>query len=320
MKLQRLRIFESISRHLNVTAAAEELYLSQPAASLQLKLLEQEYGLTLFKRKSNGMELTAEGRDFLDAVRPILAGVEAVDGKFKERNRPRRHHSANQNIIVVGTNHTLLASVLSNVLMRFREHWGPEAQVVLEIAGSNAIENQVQEFRLDVALISNPRNLPNCEYEAFQETKYEVAVVAAAHNPLSKRTHLSLQELLKLPLIVRAGSTCVEELRRRGHELKMALQCRAPEATKLAISQGLGIGLVLRSWVQSEIESGEMVAITVPEINALTYQSYITWNKRRALNSHAQNLIQTMRDMKAQRANVTSTASQARIPLAVAAR
>src|SRR5690242_7939487 len=109
MKLQRLRIFESISRHLNVTAAAEELHLSQPAASLQLKLLEQEYGLTLFRRKSNGMELTGEGREFLEAIRPILVTIAEVDAKFKERNRskPREHHgSPKADVIFVGSNHT----------------------------------------------------------------------------------------------------------------------------------------------------------------------------------------------------------------------
>jgi len=304
MKLQRLKIFESISRHLNVTAAAEELHLSQPAASLQLKLLEEEYGLTLFKRKSNGMELTEEGRDFLEATRPILQGVEVVEAKFKDRNRPRcmeRSRSTKPDVIVVGSNHTLLETVFSDVLLRFRERARPVPQLVLEVGGSNSIENLVEEFRLDVALISNPRQLPNCEYEPFRETKYEVAVVAAAGSPLGKRSRMSLEELLRETLVVRTGSTCVNELRRRGYELRSAIHCRTPEAAKLAISQGLGIGLLLKSWVQPEIDRGEMTAIVVSEINALTYQSFITWNKRRTLSSHAQNFIDTMREMKALR-------------------
>jgi DNA-binding transcriptional LysR family regulator len=250
------------------------------------------------------MELTDEGRDFLDATRPILMGIEEVEAKFKERHRTRfkeRARPSKPEVITVGSNHTLLENVFSSVLMRFREHWRPEAQVVLEIAGSNSIENLVEEFRLDVALISNPRNLPNCEYEAFQETKYEVAVVTAADSPLSRRSPMSLEELLKQPLVVRAGSTCVDELRRRGYELKTTLQCRGADAAKLAISQGLGIGLVLRSWVQAEIDRGEMTTIVVPEIKALTYQSFITWNKRKTLSGHAEHLIQTMREMKSQR-------------------
>jgi len=304
MKLHRLKIFESIARHLNVTAAADELLLSQPAASLHLKLLEQEYGLILFKRKSSGMELTEEGRNFLEAIRPILAGIDAVDAKFKVRNRVRLKDadlSAKSDIILVGSNHTLVESVFSDVLVRFREQWQPDAELVLEVAGSNSIENLVENFSLDVALISNPRHLPNCEYEAFRETKYDVAVVAAAGSLLGQRSPLTIAELLKQPLVIRAGSTCGAELRRRGYELKSAIQCRTPEAAKLAISQGLGIGIVLKSWVQAELERGEMVSISVPEIRALTYQSFITWNKRKALSGNAQHLIDTMREMRTQR-------------------
>jgi DNA-binding transcriptional LysR family regulator len=307
MKLHRLKIFGTIAKHLNVTAAADELYLSQPAASLHLKLLEEEYGLILFKRKNSGMELTDDGREFLEAVKPILAGIESVDARFKDRHRSKtrpkevRSLAPRSDVVLVGSNHSLVESLFSNVLVRFRERWRPEAQLVLEVGGSNSIETLVDDCRLDVALISNPRQLPNCEYEAFQETKYEVAVVAGSHTPLSKYTQMNLEELLQQPLVVRAGSTCMAELRRRGHEFGSVLQCRTPEAAKLAIAQGMGIGLVLRSWVQPEIDRGEMVAITVPEIRAMTYQCYITWNKRRALSGHAQHLIQTMREMKSQR-------------------
>jgi LysR family transcriptional regulator, low CO2-responsive transcriptional regulator len=305
MKIQQLKIFESIAKHLNVTTAAEELHMSQPAASLQLKLLEQNYGLTLFRRKSNGMELTEEGREFLEAIVPILAAVRNVEARYKDRHRARpqerRPSPATNDVISVGSNHTLLETCFSNVLLRFREHWQPEPQVVLEIGGSNSIESLVEDFRLDVGLISNPRHLPNCEYEPFQETRYEVAVVAATHSALAKRQAMSLKELLRQPLVVRAGSTCVEELRRRGYELaSSALHCRAPDALKLAISQGLGIGLVLKSWVESEINRGELTLINVPELALLTYQSFITWNRRRTLSGHAQHLIQTMREMRAQ--------------------
>ena len=62
MNLHQLRIFESISRHLNVTNAARELHMSQPAVSSQLKLLEQEFKLKFYKRSNRGMAMTRAGR------------------------------------------------------------------------------------------------------------------------------------------------------------------------------------------------------------------------------------------------------------------
>jgi DNA-binding transcriptional LysR family regulator len=83
MTLRQLRIFESVARHLNITRASQELHMSQPAASQQLKLLEQQCETRFVVRTGEGVKLTERGRAFLAVIRPILAQVKNVESTFK---------------------------------------------------------------------------------------------------------------------------------------------------------------------------------------------------------------------------------------------
>ena len=97
----------------------------------------------------------------------------------------------------------------------------------------------------------------------------------------------SLEELVRYPVLVRAGSFCSEEIKRRGYKLKLALQCHAPEAVKTAVNRGLGVGLLFKTWIESEIASGEFRAIDVPELRSITFTSFITHSAQRPLSPRA---------------------------------
>src|SRR5690348_15423942 len=114
MELQQFKLFESVSRHLNITSAATELGISQPAASLQLKQLEKECGVQLYVRNNRGVELTRQGYALLDVVKSILDQLEKVDRELKGD----RHQSGNRTF-VVGSSNTLSATVLPELLVEF---------------------------------------------------------------------------------------------------------------------------------------------------------------------------------------------------------
>jgi DNA-binding transcriptional LysR family regulator len=71
MKLNQLRIFVCASRHLNLSNAALELGMSQPAVSLQMKKLEDEFGVKLYRASNRGIELTQQGHEFVELAAPI---------------------------------------------------------------------------------------------------------------------------------------------------------------------------------------------------------------------------------------------------------
>ena len=85
MTLNQLRIFDIVAKHSNITSAAHEMHISQPSISKQLKALQEGYGLKLYTRGVQGIKLTDEGRQFLDAVRPILFQIDDLEKTIKDR-------------------------------------------------------------------------------------------------------------------------------------------------------------------------------------------------------------------------------------------
>jgi len=286
MKLHQLKIFESVARHLNVTNAADELHMSQPAVSLQLKQLEQEYGLKFYESNNQGVKLTSRGLAFLDAIRPILAQIDEVDLAFKGRGRVKESDP-----LTVGSNHTLSLTVLPEILKNLKKYH-PEVQLVLETSNSRTIENWIRDSKIEIGLINKPSYFANCIYQAYQEQEHETLAFVPADSPITSE-RMSLEELVRHFLIVREGSSCTQELKKRGFKLKLALQCHAPEAVKTAVQRGLGVGLLFRTWVDSEITKGDFRAIDVPELRNITFRSFIAYGAEKPLSPQAKAFLQT---------------------------
>lgn len=289
LKLRQLRILDAVARHLNVTNAANELGMSQPAVSLQLKLLEQEYQKTFLKRNNRGVELTEQGQKFLDAIRPILAQLDRLQNSFRS-SQPLR----NTDVLVVGGSHTVSVTMLPEVIVAFqRTH--PGVMVELETRYSRVIEDYVLNARVEIGLISSTSNYPTCAYEAYKE--HEAVAFVSPDHPLAGRT-LSLSELSRHPLVVRKGSSGIEAIRTRGYPLNLVLQCDAPDAVKSAVRQGMGVGILFRSRVQLEISTGNLRQVIVPEMKDVVARSFIVYDKRRPLSSSGDGFLQLLRELK----------------------
>ncbi len=289
MKLNQLRIFEAVTRHLNVTKAANELNLSQPAVSLQLKLLEKEYKAVFFERNSHGMELTPQGASFLQAIHPILDQVENVEAEFNVRRKP-----AKNGVLIIGGNNTLSVTLLPEILADFKKRH-PEIQIVAETNTNDTIEERVVNSEVEIALITHPTYSPCCVYESYKDL--EIVAFVPADSPLAEHT-MTLQELTRHPLVVRRGGTAIRELAARGYNLNLAVQCDAPEAVKMAIRSGLGVGLIFKDRIQSEIEKDEFRLIAVPELKEIKSEAFIIYDRRKSLSPIARDFMQTLRRFK----------------------
>lgn len=294
MTLHQLRIFEAIARLLNVTGAARELHVSQPAVSSQLKLLEEEYGYRFFVRTSHGMGLTSKGRAFLEEIRPPLEQLNRIEAEFKAAARAKR-----ANVLVVGGNNTLTEIMLPETLTGFRAKH-PKVQLVVQTAKSPTIEANVLASRIDVALITIPSFSTHCVYELLDE--YEVMAFVPPDSIITE-TVISLDELVRHPLVVRSGTRCVKELRQRGYELNIALECDAPETVISAVRRGLGVGLLFQARLEREIYQGSIRAIALPELRNITRQSFVIYDRRRPLTPLARDFIQTLRSITGSRRN-----------------
>ncbi|MBQ8873477.1 MAG: LysR family transcriptional regulator, partial [Clostridia bacterium] len=91
MKLLQMKYFQTVCKYGGITKAAEELFVSQPTISFCIKELEEEFGVKLFHRKHNRLQLTVEGSYFLDKVNYILQSVDTLASQMKDMGNNRNH-------------------------------------------------------------------------------------------------------------------------------------------------------------------------------------------------------------------------------------
>ena len=147
MELRHLRYFIAVAEEGHITRAAERLNMQQPPLSQQIRALEQELGVQLFRRMPRGVELTDAGRAFLDDARDILTQVER---SFATTRRTAR---GEQGRVAVGfTSSAPLHPFVPRVIRSFREIY-PLVSLLLEESGSSELIDALQHERLDAAFI-----------------------------------------------------------------------------------------------------------------------------------------------------------------------
>jgi DNA-binding transcriptional LysR family regulator len=289
MTLHQLKIFECVVRHMNITKASATLRISQPSVSQQLKLLEQEFGTKFFVRLSLGVELTSEGREFLDAIRPMLAEADNLEKRFK--SSPKGNDTAP---IIVGGSHNVSVNVLPKLLMAFKERH-PSAQFILETNESRTIEKRLLVSEVEIALITNPSHRAEIVYEPYEEM--ELVAFCLPTNPLARKK-LTLKDLVECPLVMKGGGRLEKVLMNLGYRMNVALRCEASSTVKAAVRMGMGVGILYRNAVASRVAAGVLKLLNVPELKQMGIQSFIVFDKRKPLAPMAQEFLQILREKK----------------------
>jgi DNA-binding transcriptional LysR family regulator len=150
MELRHLRYFVAVAEHGHITRAAESLGIQQPPLSQQIKALEDELGVQLFRRRPRGVELTDAGAAFQERARVILAEVERA---FASTRRTAR---GEQGRVVVGfTSSAPFHPFVPRVIRMFREA-SPHVSLVLEESGSSELVHELHSEVIDAAFIRSP--------------------------------------------------------------------------------------------------------------------------------------------------------------------
>jgi len=289
MTLHQLKVVEAVVRYRNLTKASSELHVSQPACSQQLKLLEAEFGKTLFLRNRRGMELTREGRAFVDAMKPVLTEITRFETTFKAPQNTSDFLS-----ISVGGSASIGPSLMPPLLASFGKIH-PKIRFVLETNNSQVLEHRILKSELDIAVITRPSYSPFLAYEIYKQHK-AIAFVSPTYSLL--RRSATLAELAKCPLVLRLRSTILSTLLKRGFSPKIAVECENPEAVRAAVYSGMGVGILREEAVQHDFVTGVAKKLWVPELEKLEVYSYIVFDRRKTLAPLAQEFLDFLRESR----------------------
>ena len=237
MRYVQLRAFHYVAISGGFTRAAEELHLTQPAISDQVRKLEEEYDLLLFNRHKKQVSLTPQGEKLLEITRRLFDSEQQALELLSESRALR----AGTLRIVADSAHHLL-----HILARFRERH-PGVKISVRAGNTDSVLAALHGYEADIGVLGD---LPESrDIEALQLNSTPITAFVARTHPLARRAALSFAELKDLPLVLREeGSKTRRKLedaaRAAGVALIPAIEAEGREAVREIVASGAGIGFV----------------------------------------------------------------------------
>ncbi len=281
--LGQLRALRAVARHGSFTLAADELCLSQPAVSVQIRELERECGVALFNRTGRRVALTQEGEVMLACARDVLRRLEEARQEMDDLRGIRHGTLALAAAQVVGVH------ILPEILSRFKERY-PGIKITLRIAFGREVTEQVLAGSADLGLLGERESLDDTRIEVRRFRLDELVVVVSGVHPWADRTAVDVDELGSQPFIISHGASAVWQtlearLRRVGVALDTGMQFGNSDGVKRAVEVGLGISVMPRLAItRQDQESGRIRIVPLRGIPTEFGHSLI-WLKRRRLPS-----------------------------------
>jgi DNA-binding transcriptional LysR family regulator len=256
--LRQLKVFETVARLSSFSRAAEELHLTQPAVSTQIKKLEEHAGLPLFEQLGKKIYLTAAGTELLHHCHLIVrqfADAEAAMTQFKGVA------GGKLNVAVISAGDYFFPRLMVEFA---RRHEG----VTLNLAVTNRQDLLVHlaDNLTDLAVMVRPPNDADTQNEPFAPHPY--VIVAPRAHPLASERRIPLARLVREPFVVREkGSDTWQSMAdgfgRHLARLNIAMQIKSTETIKQAVLAGMGISFLSAHTVSRELRDGSLVALDV---------------------------------------------------------
>ena len=259
MNLNQVQVFCAVAKHLSFSMAAEELFITQPAVSQQVKALERQLNVKLFERVGHKLFLTEAGEAVLSHCQAMLtarAEMEQTLAMLRGSARGR---------LALGANTTGGMYVAPAIVRAFRDV-SPEVEATLQIETTNRILDRVMQNMIDVAIVTGP--VEDRRFAIRDLCPDEVELIVSPSHPFAGRGSVTPAEVAGEDFAVpEPGSrtrTLIEQaFVERGHRLRVTMQLPGTEAVKKAVEANLAVAMVSRYSVARELTLGALARVLV---------------------------------------------------------
>ncbi len=256
--LRQLKVFERVAKRLSFTRAAEELYLTQPAVSMQIKQFEEAIGLPLFERLGKKIYLTRAGEELYRLSKTISRNLDEAERLIEELKGTEGGRLV---VAVASTVHYFAIRLLAEFCRKY-----PNVKVNFKVTNRKGLMQLLEENEADIVLMGQPPEEIDLVSEAFMDNP--LVIIAPVGHPLAGRKRISLDELKNETFLMREqGSgtrTSVERyFAEWGVTLTASMEMNTNGAIKQGVEVGLGLGVVSWHTVDRELEDGRLVVLDV---------------------------------------------------------
>ena len=283
--LKQLSVFVSIYQTGSTSRASEALHLSQSAVSSALTELESRLQMPLFERVGRRLNQHPNAH-------PIYIQAQAILGQALTLEHYHKHQAGQ---IHIGASTTIGNYVLPPLLAKLYAAL-PDAHIDMYIANTQEVVSEVEQLNIDIALVEGmprPADMKVIEQRAWRTDTLIVFAKrdsqwlkdVAEYNDADKCYELSIEQLAKLPLLVReAGSgtrqIIDEQLLKHLPDAEIVMAIQQSEAIKHMVNADIGLGCLSQHVIQAELTAGALVQVTVAGID-LSRTWWLVWHKAR---------------------------------------
>ncbi len=256
--LHQLKIFDAVARHLSFARAAEELHLTPPALSIQVKQLAEVIGLPLFEQIGKKISLTPAGSASWATCRDVLG---RLDQLAQELTALQSLEKGSLKLATLATAEYFIPRLLGEFCIKH-----PGVDATLFMGNREELLERLTRNQDDLYILGQPPEHLHVVTEPFADN--HLVVIASPNHPLTKEKDIAPSRLNEIPFILRepgSGTRLAAENFFTHHcvTLKVRMELGSNEAVKQVVAGGLGIAVLSASTLRYELANGELAILDV---------------------------------------------------------
>ena len=257
-------VFIEVARQLSFSKAAQTLFMSQPAISNHIKLLEVEYKNALFNRKGNTISLTPSG----DILYRHLQGALIIERQLLFELSTLQNAENVQGKLKVGASTTVALYIIPKILSAFHQRY-PNLEIQLVNRNSENIIKALLQDEIDVGIVEVDQKTTTISYQDFMTD--EVVAVCAAGSKITKEKTIALKDIRKYPVALRESGSgtllaltkALKKHRINIEDLNVKVRLGGTEALKNFLLADNSIGFLPKKSIVKELAHGELIILKI---------------------------------------------------------
>ena len=261
LNFNQLRYFYHASKNLSFTMAAQDLFITQPAVTAQVKSFEDYCNLKLFKKRGRRIHLTDEGKTLYEYARKIFEYEKEIEGVIEDMRKLKR------GILRLGTTKAYAHYFMPFMITGFRKAY-PQIKISLSEGSSSEMIHSLLDLKIEVAIIAKAEDHPDVHFIPFSQE--EMVLIVAPDHHLAGKKGISFKSLAEEPIIMKETGSGTRKL---VNELFAQNNCTAnvlmetsnAEFIKQLVQRGDGISFLVREAVASELRDKKLAVVPMKE-------------------------------------------------------
>lgn len=295
LNLNQLRVFYYAAKNLSFTAAAGDLYITQPAVTAQIKSFEEFCSLKLFKKRGRQIYLTDQGKSLYAYAAKIFKYEKEIEHVIDDLRELKR------GILSLGTTKAYARYFMPLMISTFHKNY-PNIKIQLNEGSSLDMIYSLLDFKIEVAVIAKPEDSPGVDFFPF--SREEMALILSRNHPLTKKKAVAFSDLATVPFIMKEKGSGTRKL---VEELFEAEQCTPDilmetsntEFIKQLVQRGEGVSFVVREAVAAELKEKKLASVPLkgPKVYLDVSIAYL---KGQVLSPPAKAFVDTLIGLKSE--------------------